>query len=206
MLQFQTVPSATLELLKKIMNNPVFNTLRLVGGTGLALHIGHRISNDLDLFGSLTADKITIDAELNKMGRVVKLRETENIHIFIINDVKVDLVNYSYPWIEKAQKTDGIVLAGFQDIAAMKLAAINGRGTKKDFIDLFFLLKEYSLEQMLGFYSQKYHDGSIFMVLRSLVYFDDADPEPMPEMLLNVNWDDVKKTINEQVVGVSGEG
>ena len=82
MLQFQTVQPATLEFLKKIMNNPVFNGVRLVGGTGLALHIGHRISNDLDLFGSLSADKITIDAELNKMGRIIKLRETENIRSF----------------------------------------------------------------------------------------------------------------------------
>ncbi len=81
------------------------------------------------------------------------------------------------------------------DIAAMKLAAITGRGTKKDFIDLAFLLQEFSLQQMLDFYAQKYPDGAEFLVLKSLGYFADADIEPMPVMLRDWDWNQVKETI-----------
>lgn len=77
----------------------------------------------------------------------------------------------------------------------MKLAAITGRGAKKDFTDLYFLLKEYSLAEMMGMYEEKYADGSAFMVLKSLVYFQDAEAEEMPEMLLPVSWDIIKSTI-----------
>jgi len=77
----------------------------------------------------------------------------------------------------------------------MKLAAITGRGSKKDFIDIYFLLKHYTFEELLLFYNQKYHDGSTFLVLRSLTYFEDADIELMPKMFENISWDAVKKTI-----------
>jgi hypothetical protein len=77
----------------------------------------------------------------------------------------------------------------------MKLAAITGRGAKKDFTDLYFLLKQFSLNEMLELYDQKYADGSIFMVLKSLVYFEDAEKDEMPEMLDKVSWNQIKKTI-----------
>ena len=81
----------------------------------------------------------------------------------------------------------------------MKLASITGRGEKKDFIDLYFLLKHFSLKQMLGFYEQKYHDGSIFLVLRSLAYFDDADQDVSPKMFSDLSWDKIKSTISENL-------
>ncbi len=81
----------------------------------------------------------------------------------------------------------------------MKLAAITGRGTKKDFIDIYFLLNRFSFRQMLGFYEQKYHDGSLFMVLKSLSYFEDAEQDIMPKMFNEINWDKVKKKITETI-------
>lgn len=77
----------------------------------------------------------------------------------------------------------------------MKLNAISGGGSKKDFIDIFFLLKKYSLRDILGFYNEKYHDGSQFLVLKSLTYFDDADKQVMPVMFEDVTWPDIKKNI-----------
>jgi hypothetical protein len=88
-------------------------------------------------------------------------------------------VNYKYPWLDNAVTEDGIVLAGIRDIAAMKIAAIIGRGTKKDFIDIAFLLQKFSLKEILDFYSLKYNDGSVFMALKSLAYFEDAESEIM---------------------------
>ena len=87
-----------------------------------------------------------------------------------------------------------------KDIAAMKLNAIAGRGSKKDFIDLFFLLKKYSLKEMISFYNQKYTDGSEFMVQKSLTYFDDADEQLSPKMFYDFNWEDCKQKIVEEVL------
>jgi len=85
------------------------------------------------------------------------------------------------------------------DIAAMKLNAIAGRGSKKDFIDLYFLLKEFSLEKMLSFYKKKYEDGSVFLVLKSLTYFEDADLLQQPKMYVDFDWHHCKKTIIDQI-------
>ena len=199
MLQYTAVDSATLELLKNLMNEPVFGGLRLAGGTALALQIGHRRSVDLGLFGSMADDIYTITQKLNEKGKVNLLNQTENIHIYLVNGIKVDLVNYPYSWLEDAITTDGIRLAGIKDIAAMKLAAVTGCGTRKDFIDLYFLLQQYTLREMLSFYEQKYPDGSSFLVLKSLTYFDDANQDQSPLMLQQVNWEVIKKTITSAV-------
>lgn len=199
MLYFKTIHSETLELLKEIQKIEMFKSLRLVGGTALALQIGHRVSVDLDFFGSLDADKISIKNEINKIGETTILQSTENINIFRVNDIKIDIVNYPYPWLEEKIVEDELRLAGIKDIAAMKLAAITGRGEKKDFIDLYFLLKHFSIKQMLAFYEQKYHDGSTFLLLRSLAYFDDADQDVSPKMFLEIGWDKIKSTISENL-------
>lgn len=199
MLFYETVDSVTLELLTRLQQIPAFSQLRLVGGTSLALQIGHRKSINIDLFGKIDADEFTIAADLNRLGEIQTIQKTQNIAIYLIKGVKTDIVNYSYPWLDEAVFIDGIKLAGLKDIAAMKLAAITGRGTKKDFIDLYFLLKKYSLTEMLGFYTQKYADGSTFMVLKSLSYFEDAEKDPMPFMLSKISWSKIKKFIINQL-------
>lgn len=199
MLHYETINTQTLELLKQLQSIPEFSELRLVGGTSLALQAGHRKSVDIDLFGLLTADNITISKRLNNLGDYTILKQTENIHIFLINTIKVDIVNYPYKWIENPVVQDHIILADKKDIAALKLAAITGRGSKKDFIDIYFLLKEFSLHEMLKFYDKKYPDGSKFLVLKSLLYFNDAEMEVSPEMLTKVSWEEIKETIFTEV-------
>jgi hypothetical protein len=195
MLQYSTIDTKTLEFLKKLQKVPDFSNLRLVGGTALALQLGHRKSIDIDLFGKIDSDELAISKELDKIGSVTRLKKSENINIYTINGIKVDIVNYHYKWLEKPIIEDNLILADKKDIAAMKLSAITGRGLKKDFIDLFFLLKHYNLKQMLGFYNQKYYDGSIFMVLKSLSYFDDANNDESPVMLKQENWENIKEYI-----------
>jgi hypothetical protein len=90
---------------------------------------------------------------------------------------------------------DQLRLAGKKDIAAMKFAAITGRGSRKDFIDIYFLLNEFNLQEMLSFYNKKYLDGSSFLVLKSLTYFDDADIDPQPNMLKKADWEQIKKSL-----------
>lgn len=97
--------------------------------------------------------------------------------------------------IENIIEEGDFKLAEKKDIAAMKIAAITGRGSKKDFIDIYFLLKEMTLTEILDLYQKKYSDGSLFMALKSLVYFEDAENEEMPIMLLPVTWNEVKSRI-----------
>lgn len=195
MLHLETINPKTLELLNQLMQVHEFRELNLVGGTALALQIGHRKSDDLDLFGHLEVDDYHLTTILHQFKSVKRLNQTSNIKTFLINGIKVDFVNYPYKWIASSLKANGIRLAQKIDIAAMKLAAIAGRGTKKDFIDIFSLFDDYSLEEMLQFYHEKFPDGSEFMVLKSLIYFEDADREHLPVLLKKVDWDRVKSQI-----------
>ena len=199
MLYLETISSSTLELLNELMNFSEFNNLRLVGGTGLALQIGHRKSIDLDLFGEIDFENINTVQLFSTFQNVVSLKKSQHINIYSINDVKVDFVNYSYPWLNAPVVVNKIRLSSVEDIAAMKLAAITGRGSKKDFIDLYFFLKEYSLSELIGFYKSKYFDGSVFLLLKSLTYFNDAENDDPPVMITSIKWNDVKKTILNHV-------
>ena len=200
MFSYETVEPRTLELLKSLMQEPAFNDMRLVGGTALALQYGHRQSIDLDFFGDLTCEQEKTQEILSKYGKVTVLKETKNIRIYVVDNIKVDFVHYScYPWLEDAIFEDGIRLASPKDIAAMKINAIEGRGTRKDFVDVFFLLKHYSLQEILSFYKAKYPNYSDFRAMMSLTYFEDAEMQPMPNMFNNTSWPDMQKVIIEKV-------
>lgn len=172
-----------------------FLNMRLVGGTALALQIGHRKSIDLDLFGDIDFDNVNTAKVFADFNNTIILKRSKNINIFSIDDIKVDFVNYSYPWLQKPLLLDGIRLAGIEDIAAMKLAAITGRGSRKDFIDLYFLLQKYNLKEMLRFYRNKYFDGSEYLVLKSLTYFADAENDIEVETIKDISWFKIKTYI-----------
>ena len=135
-----------------------------------------------------------------RLGEVKVLNRTKSILQVILNGVKVDVVDYSsYEWIDEPVTEEGLVLASPKDIAALKINAIEGRGTKKDFVDIDELLKHYGLSDILGFYSEKYPNYSIFRALLSLTYFEDAETQAMPVMFSPVTWDEIKKNILEVV-------
>ena len=118
-----------------------------------------------------------------------------------INDVKVDVIEYPYPFFN-IQTLDGIRLASKEDICAMKINAIVGRGSRKDFYDLNQLLKEYSLAKILELYKEKYANNNMQMIMRSLIYFLDADNDDERNnqiiSLRGEKWENVKKEIEEK--------
>ena len=129
-----------------------------------------------------------------------------SVILFIIDGIKVDFVNYSrYPWIDEAVVEDGIRLASPKDIAAMKTYAIQNRGTLKDFIDYYFLLQHFSLEEILGFYAQKYPNHSMFRTRMALTYFEDAENKECPPMFINADWNDIKSFISQKVREIDWE-
>jgi len=199
MLHFETIEPKTLGLLKEIQTNSHFAGARLVGGTALALQIGHRKSIDLDFFGHMTCRAYELEQCLSQFGITQLLTRSKLIETYKVNGIKVDFVEYTYPWLKDVLEYDNLKLALVEDIAAMKLAAITNRGTKKDFVDLFFLLDYFSIDQMFELYTRKYSDALVLPVLKSLTWFEDADDEPMPIMLKPCDWNNVKKTIIKAV-------
>ena len=195
MLHYKSVSTELLELIEFVMNQREFNEFNLVGGTSLALQMGHRISIDIDLFGASEIDEDLFLEVLKKYGTVQVIKKSKNILICSVNGIKVDFVNYQYRLLESPLLEENIRLVKKKDIAAMKVNAVAGRGSIKDFIDIYFLLNEFSINEMIGFYLQKHPDGSEFMVRKSLTYFDDADNEEAPILFHDISWSEIKKTI-----------
>jgi len=200
MLSLRTIVPNTLELLQRLISEPEMAQMRLVGGTSLALQYGHRQSVDLDFFSTEDFDQDAIISLFQKIGNCTILNKSKTILQVDLSGVKVDVVQYcNYPWIEEPVRENGIVLASDKDIAAMKINAIIGRGTKKDFIDLYVLLQHYTLAQILDFYRKRYPDFSDYRAMLSLTYFDDAEAQEMPVMFISDSWQKMKKTIIQAV-------
>lgn len=198
MLFYKAIERDTLGLLKKILSKPELKGTRLVGGTALSLQLGHRESIDLDFFGEW-ATSVNLLPVLEGCGDTNIESEGQNIFIYTVSGVKCDFVRYKYQWLKPPLVVDGLRLAHTDDIVAMKLEAITGRGSRKDFIDLAFLLERYTLVEMLTLYREKYPQGSEYLVLRSLAYFDDAEDDPTPKMLKPFTWEEVKERISKAV-------
>ena len=196
MLQSQTVESNTLELLKSLMQKEYLDSFVLVGGTALALQLGNRESIDLDLFSNTDFASNDLLTSLLKDYQIVVNNQLPQTLITTINHVKVDFIKFHYPFIRPFLEIENIRMASLEDIAAMKLDAITGRGSKKDFYDLFFLLQHYSIDELFSFYTEKYPHQTTFHVARSLTYFDDADIQPNPIVFdKTITWETVKQKI-----------
>ncbi len=196
MLQLQTINPDTLELLRKLSMLPELSRMRLVGGTALALQFGHRQSVDLGFFGEITDTHDEIVNKISEFGSCSVLNNQKSILQLVVSGIKVDVVDYSlYKWIDSPVCENGIKMASVHDMAAMKINAIEGRGSRKDFVDVYMLLKKFSLGEILGFYKQKYPNYSIFRALLSLTFFEDAERESMPVMFIEDSWEQMKKCI-----------
>jgi hypothetical protein len=173
----------------------------LAGGTALALQIGHRRSIDFDFFTSGDFDIGRVVQHLRTIGKFELFDRSEGTLSGALNDVRVSFFSYGYPMLEGLNSHSKLSIADMLDIALMKLEAISGRGSKKDFIDLFFLLKRFSLSGLLHRYPQKFgvDVSNHYHLMKSLVYFEDAEHQPMPLMLQDVSWEDIKSSIISEV-------
>jgi hypothetical protein len=177
MLYIQSVGKPLWNLLRDLQKSETFKNYFLVGGTALSLQLGHRISNDIDLFtrNNLNKDEILDFLNRNYNGNYQIHNIQNNILQIDINSIKIDFVKYDYNLIEEIKSEEGIKYLGKKDIAAMKLMAIANRGDQaKDFIDIYYLLKEINLKEMFEFYKEKFNQNDISSIKRSLVYFDDV--------------------------------
>jgi len=176
----------------------------LAGGSALALQFGHRISIDFDFFTLSDFKSQDIVKKLEKIGKFIFQESAEkNTLLGLFGNVKFSLFKYDYPLVTSPIDYLGIEIASPEDIAAMKLAAIMDRGTTKDFIDVYFLIKKgITLEQSFDYYNKKYKSlaNNIYSIIKSLSYFDDADLKEMPEMIEKIEWEEVKEFFRKEVL------
>ncbi|HEX9722059.1 MAG TPA: nucleotidyl transferase AbiEii/AbiGii toxin family protein [Candidatus Paceibacterota bacterium] len=191
----------SLDTLKEIF---VFRSAYLAGGTALALQLGHRYSYDLDFF---TQQKFAEKALTQELGETLSdfhlERQEWRTILGFVKDMRFSIFYYKYPLLFPTHEFGGVQVADVKDIAPMKIDAIADRGTKRDFIDLYFLLfvnKIVGLEEAFDLYEKKF--GNLAQnkvhILKSLVYFDDAEEDAMPQMIKDVSWDAVKQFFLEQ--------
>lgn len=201
---FDVLATDTRNALKKLDSSPFAKETDayLAGGTGAALLLGHRHSYDLDFFTQRQFQEKAILQLLDEVGNF-KLEETAwKTIIGELEGIKFSLFYYKYPLIAPTTTVlNTIQVASLADIAAMKIAAIADRGTKRDFIDLYFMAKSFPTDKFLEFYDQKYENLSANRphILRSLTYFEDAEADPIPEMIKPVDWSEVKNFFEGQV-------
>lgn len=196
----ETLAPETSRVLEKISKQSFIKDFYLVGGTALALHFGHRESIDLDFFSAQDFSLEKMKKEISALGQYRLTNEEDGTLDGMLDDVKLTFIRYEYPLLFPLVDWDGVKLADERDIACMKIDAVSSRGSKKDFIDLYFLLEKYSLPELLSFFEQKYShiEYNKLHLLKSLAYFDDAEEDVMPKMLKDVSFDAVKEKILEE--------
>jgi len=198
---FEKVLSAkTKNILALLAESRLLEKAYLAGGTGCALHLGHRVSYDLDFF---TPEKFSALSFAKKLTRI-KIFELERTEWGTVlgrfDKIKFSLFYYSYPLLYPPRGFKKIKIADLRDIAAMKISAISERGTKRDFIDLYAICQKIPLEKTLFLYNQKYGtlSNNLFHLFKSLTYFEDADEDVMPKMLVSISWSEVKNFFKEE--------
>jgi hypothetical protein len=197
MLHKETVHERTLDLIHRLMDDENLKNFHLVGGTALALMLGHRVSVDIDLF-------TTTEFNGDQMAQYLKdnydavFRNSRNNYIAgYIEGIQFDMLIHQYSHVMPLVNAEGIRMSSLEDIAAMKINAIAGNGSRiKDFVDIHYLLKELSYEQMLDAYSAKYPNIDVKQARMSLLYFDDIDfTTKVVLMKDDFKWNEVKNSI-----------
>jgi len=218
MLRQKNVVSEMIDMIKETQNESMFKEYILAGGTALTLQIGHRTSTDIDLF---TIEKMNSPELVKYFKKKYEncnpvIANDEFIRLFA-NDIKVELVCSKEKYIKEPVVQDGIKMFGLEDISAMKLSAITGRTKARDFIDVAYLLQNYSLKNMFEFYREKYGQISPLYIKRTLLVKsmtinddewlvditmlkNDIEPKSIPLLLERA----IAKYNEEVGVGISG--
>ena len=198
----ETFVKGAKDILALLGRSGILQETYLAGGTAAALQLGHRISVDFDFFTTKEFMPKEISVALSKLGSFDEEQESKGTILGKFEGINFSLFVYKYPLIFPALKYLSVSIADIRDIAAMKIDAIATRGAKRDFIDLYFICKSgYQLTDLLDFYDKKYRRlaSNHIHIQKSLVFFNDAEPDEMPRMLKNVKWEEVKEFFEEEI-------
>ena len=190
------------EVIKKISTYLFIKNFYLAGGTALALQLGYRESIDFDFFSEkdFNPDELLKSLKLDfEVDDITMALGTLNC---MIKEIKLQFLNYPYPLLEEFTNWDGINLSSVIDVACTKMITVSVRGSKKDYIDIYYLLQKYDLEELFKNMDKKYKglDFNKTHILKSLTYFGEADEQPMPRMHIETDWNEVKKVISSKAI------
>lgn len=175
----------------------------LAGGTACALHLGHRISKDLDFFSQKAFEVLRVQQSLRKAGTFILDYTDAQTLVGRFLSTKISLFSYDYPILKEPIFYTGLKIAALEDIGCMKIESISARGKKRDFIDLYFILKYWGqpLKRFFSLFEIKYkrEPFNLFHILKSIVYFKDAEKDAEPSLLVACSWEEVKSFFVEQV-------
>lgn len=203
----KAVSQSTRDALALLGVSKILSNAYLAGGTACALYFGHRYSFDLDFF---TNQEFPTKIVVKQLEGVKGFNLQKTVKWTILGSfpgVKFSYFYYPYPLIAKPLKFVNIRIASLEDIAAMKIAAICDRGTKRDFIDLYFIVKKkFSLSIILKLYDKKYKklSNNLYTILKSLAYFVDAEKQTI-QMIQKISWEEVKEFFTQEVKRLSHE-
>ena len=198
----QVLAQSAQSLLERLSRCAMISPFYLAGGSALALQLGHRTSQDLDWFTESAFDAGWLAGELTAIAPIKVTEQKSGTLVAIVGGIEVGFYRYAFPLLFATKSYCGCAVASWKDILCMKLAAIGQSPAKRDYVDLFFgLQKELSLRELLDLMKRKYSsvNYSEYHLVRSLTYFDDVEAEPMPTMLVDVGWEQVRATLHEEV-------
>ena len=196
----------TLRDLEALKRSGVLNNFYLGGGTGAALHLRHRRSFDLDFFTAKPFNETLLVKKLSGKGVFTLEAKEPGTVVGAFNDTRVSFFHYPYPLLKRPVATFGVNVAHLADLACMKLDAIASRGSKKDFIDFYFILqRRYRLVAVFRLFKKKYKGVAYnsIHIQKGLVFFAAADAEKMPRMLAPLSWETVKAFFRREIKELS---
>ncbi|MEP7143198.1 MAG: nucleotidyl transferase AbiEii/AbiGii toxin family protein [Ferruginibacter sp.] len=189
----------TFQLIQQLQSLTELKDFYLVGGTALALQLGHRNSIDIDLFVQNDFSDGDIVSLLSTKYEFKEIFRRKNTIISLVDNIKTDFIKHNYPFVLPPITEEGITFLSKEDIAAMKFHAIIQSGKRlKDFVDIYYLLQHFSMQQMIDFFIKKYSYSNPMIAMKALNYFDDIDENTDPPNLLNpITLKQIKKRIQD---------
>lgn len=208
---WEAVPATIRQLWPMLARQRFIRQFYLAGGTALALQLGHRVSVDLDFFpiDREVDDPIRseIVAALSSVGEVVVLEDVFGNLLMMVDGVRTGFFGYGYPLVSPPFALDGIQLASLADIGLMKLDAVSDRANRKDFYDLYLIAQSIALDELVQMSKVKYSlvRDFKFMVYQGLTFFEIADKQDDPHLLIDLNWDIVRAYFIDQAKRLARE-
>jgi hypothetical protein len=199
---FKTLPASAQRLFSQLGKESEVKPFYLAGGSAAALHMGHRISVDLDFFTPDDLKSPALLTRLQKIGALKIQQQSAGTFVGLLTRTQISFFYYAYPLLETPSEFQGVRIASLLDIALMKITAISQRGRRRDFVDLYFICQNgYTLASLLEQIPKKFTTLTYpsYHLLRALVYFDDAEHDPRLKMLVPYNWREIKHFFETQV-------
>lgn len=195
---WKTIDENRQKLLKKITESISLNNYYMIGGTALSLQLGLRLSYDFDFCVPEMFNNEVLLEELKKIGKIEIKQNQKGTCDVILDGVQVSFFYYPNKMIEQYvtnEEIPNLKMASIIDIAIMKIVAIGGRGARKDFFDLYNIIKQLDIKTLdlaEGVIKKCGNNINYASVIMGLSYFEDAEQEVLPEIFVEYDWDEIK--------------